>query len=61
MEKRIINFLEIQLEIKRQDVERLLGINKSKAVEILNQLVDKNLIIPKGKGRSSLYILDNNN
>lgn len=60
-EKRIINYLETQLEIRRQDVEKLLEINKSKAVEILNELVDKNLIKLKGNGRSSFYILDNSN
>ncbi|MCK9536933.1 MAG: putative DNA binding domain-containing protein [Bacilli bacterium] len=60
-EKRILNLLEMQLEIKRQDVEKLLDVNKAKAVEILNELLDKNLIKPKGKGRSSSYILDSSN
>lgn len=58
-EKRIINYLEMQLEIKRQDVEKLLCVNKSKAIEIMNELVDKKVIITQGKGRTSSYILDN--
>lgn len=56
-EKRILNFLEMQLEIKRQDLEKLLNVNKSKAVELLNNLIEKDLILPKGKGKNQTYVL----
>jgi ATP-dependent DNA helicase RecG len=55
-EKRIMNFLEMQLEITRQDVEKILNVNKSKALELLNNLVDKGLIRSNGSGRSSSYV-----
>lgn len=51
-----MNFLEMQLEITRQDVEKILNVNKSKALELLNNLVDKGLIRSNGSGRSSSYV-----
>ncbi|HHU55424.1 MAG TPA: AAA family ATPase [Acholeplasmataceae bacterium] len=57
-EIRIMNLIEMQLEIRRIDVEKKLNVNKSKAIELLKKLVDKNLITTKGNGRNQVYVIN---
>lgn len=54
-EVRVMNMLDIKIEIVRKDVEDLLGINKSKAVNIINKLVKEGLIEVVGLGKNVLY------
>ena len=55
-EKRILNLLDIKVEITRQDVESLLKVNKTKAVEMLNKLVTNGLVKSAGTGKNIVYI-----
>ncbi len=58
-EQRIINFLETQQEITRSQVEILLGVNKTNAIRLLNNLVDNKTLKTKGEGRNLVYVLNN--
>ena len=55
-EKRVLNLLDIQVEITRQDVEDLLKVSKTKAVELLSKLMSENLIESVGTGKNIVYI-----
>ena len=55
-EKRILNLLDIKVEITRQDVESLLKVNKSKAIEFLNKLITDGLVKSVGTGKNVVYI-----
>ena len=55
-ETRILNLIDIKVEISRQDVENLLDVNKTKAVELLNKLKTDDLIESIGSGKSIIYI-----
>lgn len=52
---RVLNLIDIKVEITRQDIEALLGINKTKAVEILKKLMDNNLVESYGTGKNIMY------
>jgi ATP-dependent DNA helicase RecG len=54
-EIRVMNLLDIKVEITRKDVEDLLGVNKSKAVDIINSLIKENLIESFGLGKNIFY------
>lgn len=55
-EKRILNLLDIKVEITRQDVESLLKVNKSKAIEFLNKLITDGLVKSVGTAKNLVYI-----
>jgi ATP-dependent DNA helicase RecG len=55
-ETRILNLIDIKMEITRQDVENLLHVNKTKAVELLNKLKTDHLIDAVGSGKNIIYI-----
>lgn len=55
-ETRILNMLDVKVEITRKDVENLLSISKTKAVELLNKLRANDLIESFGEGKNVLYI-----
>lgn len=55
-EKRILNLLDIKVEITRQDVESLLKVNKSKAIEFLNKLITDGLVKSVGTAKNLAYI-----
>ncbi|MHB1483508.1 MAG: RNA-binding domain-containing protein [Saccharofermentanales bacterium] len=56
-EEKIINYLTVNNEINRTGVEKLLGTNKSKAVEIINRLLLEEKITKAGSGPSIKYIM----
>lgn len=55
-ETRVLNLLDIKVEITRQDVEILLKVNKTKAVALLNKLIADDLVKSVGTGRNVVYI-----
>lgn len=55
-ETRVLNLLDIKVEITRQDVEILLKVNKTKAVALLNKLIADDLVKSVGTGRKVVYI-----
>lgn len=56
-EKRIINLLEIKVEISRIDVENYLNVNKTSAIKIINEMLKKDIIKTIGEGKNILYKL----
>ncbi|MFA7378467.1 MAG: hypothetical protein WC014_02970 [Bacilli bacterium] len=57
LEMFIKHYPEIEkVEITRQDVESLLKVNKTKAVEMLNKLVTNGLVKSAGTGKNVVYI-----
>ena len=55
-EIRVLNLLDIKVEITRQDIESLLKVNKTKAVELLNTLITAGLVKSVGTGKNVSYI-----
>lgn len=58
-EEQIIDFAKKNKEITRADVEIQLGISASSASRMLRKMVEKGLLVQRGKGRSSRYVLQN--
>jgi ATP-dependent DNA helicase RecG len=54
-ETKVLNLLDIKVEITRQEVESLLKINKTKAVELLNKLITGGLVKSMGTGKNVVY------
>jgi len=56
-EKKILMYLLDNEKIKRKEAVKLLNLGKSRTYDILNSLVKKGLILRKGKGRGTYYVL----
>jgi len=56
-EKQIIDYLFKNWSIKRKDVERILGVKKSRAYSIIDSLSDKEIIKKVGRSSATRYIL----
>lgn len=59
--EQVIMYLTNNNSITRLEVEALLGIEKSRAKELLSQMASNNMIILKGSGRTSYYVLGDKN
>lgn len=55
-EKSIIDMIDQKKEIKRKDVEDLLGISQTMSGRMLRRLVDKGIIRTVGKGKRTRYL-----
>jgi len=56
-EQKILLYLLDNQKINRKRATELLELKDTKTYEILNLLVKKGLILRKGKGRSTYYVL----
>lgn len=56
-EEKVLNYIKSCTEITRKDVENYMLIKKTKATQLLNNLVDKKLIYRLGSGRGIKYYL----
>jgi len=56
-EEQILEYLRINHEIKRELVENILNLSKSGARKVINKMIEQNLIIQKGNGKNTIYIL----
>lgn len=56
-EDKVLNLLNAKSEIKRRDIEKLLGCSAFPATNILNKLIKDNKIIRTGNARTTRYIL----
>ena len=56
-EERVIDFVKKNGEITRINVEAQLEISASSASRLLRRVVEKGLLVQRGKGRSSKYVL----
>ena len=53
----IINYLNSSEFITREIAEQILGVRKQKAVNILNEMINKKLIVKYGNARNVIYKL----
>lgn len=58
--EKVLLYLLDNKTINRSAAVKLLGVQKSKAYDILVELVSMDLIVPKGIGRGTHYILKKN-
>jgi len=56
-EEIIINYISQYSKINRNDTEKLLNVSKTRAYEILNLMLEKNLIKKEGTGKNTYYML----
>jgi ATP-dependent DNA helicase RecG len=56
-EARILIFLLDQGKISRREVMELLGLGATKVKDLLSSLTENNLILRRGQGRSTYYVL----
>lgn len=59
-EQTITTYLKNNLKVTRDEAEKLLNVQKVKAVNILNNLLEKNIIVKEGKGKNTTYKLSSN-
>ncbi|GAO31354.1 ATP-dependent DNA helicase [Geofilum rubicundum JCM 15548] len=55
--KRILLYLLDNEKISRKNAVELLGVRETKTKEVLNEMLDKKLIVRKGQGRSTFYTI----
>jgi len=60
-EKEILLYLLNNKKISRKIASQILKFQSTKTYEVLNAMVNKGLLIRKGEGRSTYYILKNGN
>ncbi len=53
----ILEYLKINHEIKREAVKEILNLSKSGARKVINKMIEQNLIIQKGTGKNTNYVL----
>ncbi len=53
----VLKLLERQNEITRNDVEEVLGIRTTHAINILKEMVSKGLVVKVGSGRATRYVV----
>ena len=56
-EQQILEYLNINKEISRENVENILSLSKSGARKVINKMIENNLIIQKGTGKNTFYVL----
>lgn len=59
-EKIIFEYIVKNSKIISKNVEELLGVKEARARRILKEMIDKDYIVKQGQGRSTYYILKNN-
>lgn len=58
-QEKIVQYILINKKITNKEVQKLLGIKDSRALKILKELVEKNIIVKQGRFKGSYYILKN--
>ena len=53
----IINYLKEYNKINRNETEKLLNISKTRAYQILDEMLKKNIIKKEGTGKNTYYML----
>lgn len=53
----IINYLKEYNKINRNEAEKLLSISKTRAYQILDELLKKNIIKKEDTGKNTYYVL----
>ncbi len=52
----ILKSLSPNIKYTREEIEHILGVNKDKAIRILNKLISDGLLSKEGNGRNTLYL-----
>ncbi len=55
--KEIVDYLKVMRGITREDVEKILGVKKQKAVDVLNEMIENGIIVKEGRARGIVYKL----
>lgn len=53
----IINYLKEYNKINRNEAEKLLNISKTRAYQIINEMLEKNIIKKENTGKNTMYVL----
>ena len=53
----IINYIEKYTKISRNETEKLLNVSKTRAYEVLNNMLEKNVIKKENTGKNTYYVL----
>ena len=53
----IINYIEKYTKISRIEAEKLLNVSKTRAYEVLNNMLEKNVIKKENTGKNTYYVL----
>ena len=53
----IINYIKKYTKITRNEVEKLLNVSKTRAYEVLNNMLEKNVIKKENTGKNTYYVL----
>ena len=53
----VVNYLKSYNRINRNEVEKLLDISKTRAYQIIDEMLEKNIIKKEGTGKSTYYML----
>ena len=56
-EENIIKFIEENTKITRAEVEKLLKIGNTRSKQIINKLLNDNILVKKGTGKNTYYVL----
>lgn len=56
-EESIIEFIKINDRITRADVENLLNIGNTRSKQVINNMLEKDIILKKGTGKNTYYVL----
>lgn len=56
-EKKVLDLVEERTQIVRKDVENLLNVSQTMAGRILRQMVNEKVLVKKGNGKNTSYIL----
>lgn len=54
--QRIINYLDIHLDINRLKIEKLIGVNKNKAIDYMEELMNKGYVYKTGDGPNIKHV-----
>ena len=55
LNKAILNYIKASEGIKRSEVEKFMNVGKTKATNLLNELVNKKYLIKVGVGKNTVY------
>ncbi len=56
-ERLLLDIFKDEIKLTRSEVELETGFNKSKSLRVINNLIDKNILMKRGKGPGTIYSL----
>lgn len=56
-QKKIVEFILENGKVTNKDVQQLLGVKDSRALKVLKELVEMDILVKRGKLKGSYYVL----